>query len=71
MYVMNADGTDLVNLTNKLGGGDQAWSPDSTKIAFVSGRDGDSEIYIVDADGNNVHQLTDNDTDDYSPVWSP
>ena len=47
------------------------WSPDSTKIAFVSNRDGDNEIYIVDADGSDLFQLTTNDFNDYSPVWSP
>ena len=40
-------------------------------IAFVSGRDGDREIYVMDADGSNVRQLTVNTDDDGQPVWAP
>ena len=36
-------------------------SPDGTKIAFTSERDGNAEIYIMNADGTNITQLTDND----------
>jgi len=42
-----------------------------TRIAFVSRRDGNPEIYVMNADGMNVKRLTDNEEDDYSPVWSP
>ncbi len=41
------------------------------RIAFVSGRDGDDEIYVMNADGSGVVQLTDNDSDDLDPAWSP
>ena len=41
------------------------------RIAFVSDRDGDNEIYVMDADGTGVVQLTDNSVDDWSPRWSP
>lgn len=47
------------------------WSPDGTKIAFASDRDGDSEIYVMDADGSNLVQLTDNGGYDGRPRWSP
>ena len=40
------------------------------QIAFESDRDGNWEIYVMDADGTNVRQLTDNDHDDTSPGWS-
>jgi Tol biopolymer transport system component len=37
---------------------------------FESDRDGDNEIYVMDADGGNVVQLTDNRADDGSPdLW--
>ena len=47
-----------------------AFSPDGTKIAFVSSRDGDEEIFVMDADdGGNLDQLTENDDEDVSPDW--
>ena len=41
------------------------------KIAFESDRDGDLEIFVMNADGTGVTQLTNNDADDWHPVWSP
>ena len=48
-----------------------AWSPDSDTIAFVSFRDGNGEIYIMEDDGSKQLRLTTNEADDLSPVWSP
>jgi TolB protein len=47
------------------------WSPDSGKIAFVSDRDGNVEIYLMDANGNNQQRLTDHPADDWPAAWSP
>ena len=41
------------------------------KIAFTSDRDGNSDIYVMDADGSGVTRLTDNPANDSSPAWSP
>ena len=41
------------------------------KIAFVSDRDGDPEIYIMDTDGSNQIPLTNNGALDGQPRWSP
>ena len=41
------------------------------QIAFVSNRDGNAEIYVMDADGGNQRRLTNNRHDDWSPSWSP
>ena len=46
------------------------WSPDGTRIAFDSDRDGNLDIYVVDGDGNNLTQLTNDPSNDYSPSWS-
>src|SRR3954454_7891034 len=54
-----------------------AWSPDGSKVAFRVGPDGDSEIWVVNADGTGAHAITDtpNPGGDprYSsqPGWSP
>ena len=48
---MNADGSNVTQLTdNSFGDAIPAWSPDGSKIAFVSARDGDFEIYVMDVD---------------------
>ena len=41
------------------------------QIAFVSERDGNPEIYVMDSDGKNQRRLTNNRDDDWSPSWSP
>jgi TolB protein len=72
IYVMNADGTNLLNLTNHLAKDEMAtWSPDGQKIAFVSDRDGNQELYLMNADGTNVTRLTHSPADEIAPEWSP
>ena len=41
------------------------------QIAFTSGRDGNAEIYVMDADGKNQRRLTHHPADDGWPSWSP
>ena len=41
------------------------------RIAFSSNRDGDNDIYVMDADGGNLRRLTNNSDGDGDPVWSP
>jgi Tol biopolymer transport system component len=45
--------------------------PDGSKIAFFSTRDGNYEIYVMNADGSDPRNLTNNDAFDYDPDWSP
>jgi Tol biopolymer transport system component len=41
------------------------------KIAFVSERDGNQEIYVMDSNGENQTNLTNGPGEDFSPAWSP
>jgi len=51
---------------------DPAWSPDGSKIAFMSDRDGgDIEIYVMNADGSHQTRLTNSPGRDAHPSWSP
>ena len=72
--VMNADGTDIRNLTNHPES-DYApdWSPDGQRIAFTSGRDGVVGIYVMEVDVGNIHRLSDPDSlsSNHEPSWSP
>jgi len=43
----------------------------TSKIAFVSDRDGNDELYMMDYDGRNQTRLTFNAVRDYMPAWSP
>jgi Tol biopolymer transport system component len=80
IYVMNAEGTAQRKLTRTAyGEGWPAWSPDGRKIAFVRwpltrpprkwGRDED--VWVVNANGSSLRNLTRTPGRDTRPAWSP
>ncbi len=74
VYTMNPDGSGVVNLTDNgtaIADNDPSWSPNGKQIAFESRRDGDSEVYVMDADGTNVKRLTFSKGEDRGTSWSP
>ncbi len=75
VYSVGVDGKDLtpVAITDgKLSHEEwPAWSPDGTQIAYSSTRDGNQEIYQVQADGQHSQRLTSHPALDAHPAWSP
>src|SRR5215204_2228828 len=80
LYVMGAsdedgdgNGDHLRRLTDNAAADDQpAWSPGGKKLAFHSTRDGNDEIYVLDADGTGTPtNLTNHPASDVWPVFSP
>ena len=73
IYVMNADGTNVVRLIDSLNDFDPAWSPDGTQIAFDSNQDGlIGSIYAINVDGTNLRRITNSPpASDQKPTWSP
>ena len=82
LYLVNADGTDLTQLTNMDNGACQpSWSPDGMRLVFISpclGRGeffeslyNESSLYIIHADGTGLKQLTPAPGSDFEPAWSP
>lgn len=48
------------------------WSPDGSRIAFASNRNGKDEIFVIDVNGSNLINLTPNSqAHHFSPIWSP
>jgi Tol biopolymer transport system component len=73
LYVIEPDGSGRTALTDTPTENDiePAWSADGSKLAFSSNRDGNYEIYVVDADGTNPRTLTAHPARDSRPAWSP
>jgi TolB protein len=82
LYGVRDDGSGQGRLTRDDGGNgsspaelffqvDPTWSPDGSRIAFSSRRDGHSHIYVMRADGSGTKRLTSRAHEDTGPAWSP
>lgn len=74
LFLRNPEGVNRIQVSDSPDR-TPVWSPDGSRLAFVSSRDGNEEIYVVNItdrgpDGQPV-RLTDNPGRDYAPVWSP
>jgi TolB protein len=77
LYTMWPDGTHLVQLTTNERNSWPAWSPDGTKIIFVhrsttgaTEADQNAHLYVMNADGSGLLQLTHNPFWQLQPAWS-
>lgn len=74
IYTMNAGGSGLLRLTFTA---DQTelypeWSPNGLQLAFTrTSPTSNGEIWVMDSDGSDQTQLTNNSTHDDEPEWSP
>jgi len=73
LYTVDADGSGLVQLTSGAGNNSLGvWSPDGSKIAFISDRTGFDQVWVMDGNGANPEQLTTDPTaKGQLPDWSP
>jgi TolB protein len=69
---MNADGTAPTQLTTTAQGhsGVPAWSPDGSVIAFWTTRDGNDEVYVMNADGSNARNISNHSARDTPVGWT-
>jgi TolB protein len=70
-----AERANLAQLTriaaDTASGTDPAFSPDGSRIAFVSSRDGNAELYVMNADGTGATRLTTDPQADGRPAFTP
>ena len=73
IYQMRAPGpTNLFPvLVDSITNIQAALSPDRTRVAFSSNRNGSFDIYVMDADGRNLRRLTSSPGNEGEPVWTP
>lgn len=70
IYLMDADGSNLVRLTDDPADDDHpTWSPDGSRLAFVSWRTGNAEIWIMNLDGSGATNVTNHPAEDWDVVW--
>jgi TolB protein len=73
IYTIKPDGTDIqpTSSDNRTNDGLPAWSPDGTKIAFISNQSDKYEIWTMNSDGSGRKRLTDLKALSSMPRWSP
>jgi Tol biopolymer transport system component len=70
IHIMNANGSQQQRLSRS--GVQPLWSPDGQFVTFTSARDGNREVYLVNADGSGEKNVSQNSLgDDAWPVWAP
>ncbi|HEY86406.1 MAG TPA: hypothetical protein G4N96_14975 [Chloroflexi bacterium] len=71
LWIVNADDTNPRRLTDGGTDGLPAFSPDGRKIAFSRNIDDNVDVYVVNANGSGLRQLTTAPGNDSVPAWTP
>lgn len=80
LWVVNVDGGETKQITDgqAWNDADPQWSPDSTRIAFVSNRTGklfdddhNTDVWVIPAAGGSLTKISDHEFEDENPRWSP
>jgi hypothetical protein len=73
IWVVNADGTGLTNLTNTPDTMeiDPTWSPDGTRLSFTRLGETGGDIWVMNADGGGQINLTNSEQSEFLADWSP
>jgi len=71
LYRFNVETGESVQLTQGLDVQARAWSSDYSRICVVGERDGQTDLYVVDAHGGDPEQLTNTPETEYMCAWSP
>lgn len=71
IYTVRADGTGQRRLTSTGDNDHPVWNAVGTKLAFDSRRTGNYDVYVMDADGSHLVQVTRRSTSERLPYWSP
>jgi hypothetical protein len=72
IFVMNADGSGQLRLTNDFHSDRHpTWSPDGKSIAFASDRAGTSAVYLMSPDGTGQARATSGTASENAPAWQP
>ena len=69
---MDTDGGAVTRLTYETAADTMpTWSPGGLRIAFVSDRDTNAEICVMNADGSDQVNVSDHSMNDFLPSWGP
>jgi len=72
IHALNLETKELMRLTTHLGFDSHPdWSPDGERLAFLSSRDGNSDVFTMTVNGGHITNLTKSGMNDGFPTWSP
>jgi TolB protein len=73
IYGLDPDAPDVLHRVTDHGGAElsAAFSPDGSRVAFISTADGNAELYVMDADGSNARRVTATPGTEGAPAWTP